>query len=161
MNKPRKGAGGQWVVDVDGHEYEFQKFGATRALDVLSCITGVVGRPLGAVLGRLAQGKGLSTQITPDLAQEVLGSLTRRLRKHREDVFIVLKALTAEDVLCDGKRIAFDAHYEDRLDHLFRVAYAALEVQYGSFFAAVRDAVGLRPDAALADSTQASATSTG
>lgn len=161
MNKPRKGAGGQWVVDVDGHEYAFQKFGAVRALDILSCITGVVGRPLGAMLGRLTTGKGLATEVTPDLAQEVIGSLTRRMRKHREDVMTVLQALTAENVFCDGKQVkSFDAHFEDRLDHMFRVAYAGMEVQYGSFFAAVRDAVGLRPDTA-AVSTQASATSTG
>lgn len=162
MEKPRKGAGGRWVCTVDGDEYEFSRWGAEKSLDVLAELSDLVGKPLGLVLGGITSKQGLQTKITGDMAQTVIGALTRRLRKNKQDVFRVLKLLTAEDVFCNGKPIrSWDTFYEGRLDHLFRVAYAGLEVQYGSFFAAVRDAVGLRPDALPADSTQASATSTG
>lgn len=160
MTKPRKGSGGRYVCDVDSSEYEFSRWGAEKSLDVLAELSDLVGKPLGLVLGGITNKQGLQTRITGDLAQTVIGALTRKLRKNKADVLRVLKLLCVEEVFCDGKAIRNLDHYEGRLDHLFRVAYAGLEVQYGSFFAAVRDAVGLRPDTAES-LTQASATSTG
>lgn len=157
----RKGAGGAWECDVDEHVYTMTKWGALQSLDVLAEVSDLVGGPLAGVFANLKQG--IKTEITADLAQTVLGGLTAKLRSNKEAVIGVLKALTSGDnVLCDGRQVKnFDRHFEGRLDHLFKVAYAGLEVQYGSFFDAARTFLEAAGESAGSASTPALATSTG
>lgn len=159
--KPRKGAGGAYEAEIDGHSYAFTKWGALQSLDVLAEVSDLVGGPLAAVFANLQ--KGVKTEVTADLAAAVLSGLTAKLRSNKTAVLDVLKQLcSGETVFCDGKQVvSLDRHYEGRLDHLFRVAYAGLEVQYGSFFDAARgvwEGAGVTKDN---DTTQASATLTG
>lgn len=159
--KPREGAGGAYEADIDGSTYSFTKWGALQSLDVLAEVSDLVGGPLAGVFANLKQG--IKTEITADLAQTVLGGLTSKLRSNKQAVIGVLTALcSGPGVFCDGKQVAsFDRHYEGRLDHLFKVAYAGLEVQYGSFFDAARTFLEAAGDQAADASTPALATSTG
>lgn len=122
--------------EVDGLTYEFEQFGAKRATKLLVRLSKIIGKPL--TLGiAAAQGKSLAeVQLTSDVLAPVVDALFANLDS--DEVQSILEAFTADEkVLCDGKKVFFDKHYEGRLDHMLRVFWAALEVQYGNFFGAV------------------------
>lgn len=133
---------------IDGHLYEFEKWGADKSLTVLLDLASITGKPLGMAFGSLASGgpgKILDKEPDPNLISDILEALTVKLKK--KAVMRLIKKMSSESMLCDGKRIDFNSHYADRLDHLFRVVYAALEVQYGNFFAGILGTVGIKAKA--------------
>lgn len=123
--------------DVDGFEYEFSQFGAKRSLRTLIRLSKVLGKPLSLLLGSMnGSGKLLDKSLDMDMIGLALNALTENMDS--AEVISLIEELTSGDAcLCDGKKIIFDSHYEGRLDHLFKVLYAALEVQYGNFFGAM------------------------
>jgi len=118
---------------IDGETYGFQQFGAKQALKVLTRLTKIVGEPM-ALAFTAAKGEGkLSTRdIDPDILASAVRALMERLDE--DNVVDLVETLTASHLLCNGKQIVFDVHYEGKLGHLFKVLMAALEVQYGNFF---------------------------
>lgn len=140
----RKNEAGLYEVDVDGKCYAFEKWGAEDSLDVLLDIAPIIGGPIGQALGSAfsKDGEGLNTEVTAGILGQVLDGLMKNMRK--DVVKPIVKKLCAEKVLCDGKKVSFNLHYQDDLIHLFKVMRAALEVQYGNFFDALQGAAGLR-----------------
>lgn len=121
---------------IDGDQYEFTQFGAKKSLRILMKLSKIVGKPL-AIAATMAKGPGsiLDKEVNPDLIGEAVGALTEKLDE--DEVLDLLEELSSRDtVLCNGKKIDFNSHYENRLDHLFKVVAAALEVQYGNFLGA-------------------------
>ncbi len=99
----------------------------------------LIGRPLGTALGAIVgKGKGeavLDKDIDPEIIGHMVDALTVNFNKGA--VKSLLKKLSSEKVLCDGKKIVFNTFYQDKLDLCFLVVAAALEVQYGNFFGAL------------------------
>jgi hypothetical protein len=133
---------------IDGHEYEFQKFGAKPALRMLLRLSKIVGKPLAlAVSAAKGEGNLLDRQVDTNVLAMAVEALTNQFDEN--EVLDIIEELTARDnLLCDGKKVLFNTHYEGRLDHLFKVLAAQLEVQYGNFFGAVLGLRGLQPRAA-------------
>lgn len=144
---------------VDGHVYEFAKWGAQESLNTLLEMAALVGGPLGklAAKGFLAgveQGSMTQFNLDEDLLGHVWDQLAESLLTRRDEVMRLITRLATRDVLCDGKLLVppgknaaacFDVHYKDGLPHLFQVCRAALEVQYGNFFGALGDLVQRSP----------------
>lgn len=117
-------------VNIDDEKYEFEKWGAELSLATLMKISKIIGKPFGMLLGQIMSG-GIDVNLSPDLLGDACEALVSNMD---EAVAIALiKRLSAEKILCNGKKINFDIHYQDKLPHLFNVVKAALEVQYGNF----------------------------
>lgn len=126
---------------VGGKKYEFQKFGASQSLKVLAKLSKVLLEPMSLAFSAMEGSGGiLDRKINGDVVGKAARALVDRLD---DSVIDLIKELIGPDaLLCDGKKIVFDSHYED-LGHLFEVLQAALEVQYGNFFAATLGKAGL------------------
>lgn len=140
----RKNEAGLWEVPVDSHVYEFEKWGAEESLDTLLDISAIIGGPIGSAIAKaFAPGaEGMESQVDVSMLGVVLDQLFKNMRK--DVVKPLIKKLCSERVLCDGKPIKFNLHYQDDLMHMFRVVKAALEVQYGNFFEGLQGAVGFK-----------------
>lgn len=121
--------------NVDGSDYEFQIFGAKQSLKLLTRLSRMILEPMGAAAGslegegpmieRVFGGKGLA------MAAKALSD-----KLDQDEVLNLVETFCSYPAcLCDGKQFDFNTHYEGRLGHLFKVLKAALEVQYGDFFA--------------------------
>jgi hypothetical protein len=136
---------GLYEVEVQGSKYQFEKWGAEEALDTLLEMVPIVGRPLGTALGAIV-GKDKKNiadkEIDPELVGLMIDALTVNFNKGA--VKTLIKKLCSEKVLCDGKKIIFNTHYQDKLDVIFLVVGAALEVQYGNFFGALLGLFGTK-----------------
>lgn len=126
----QKNQAGWFEKEIDGQKYEFSKWGAEESLDVLIDISKLVGKPLGMLM---AGGNPLEREMTP----EIMGAIMDAFMSSADKTTVkglIKKLASGESILCNGAKLNFNQHYEDRLDHLFSVCAAALEVQYGSFF---------------------------
>lgn len=137
-----KNAAGLYEQEVDGSVYEFEKWDADTALDVLLDIVPLVGGPLGAALGSIATGEGLDTELNPQMIGLIFEALTKNFSKSAVKPLII--KLSSEKVFSDGKKIVFKTYYQDRLMHMFKVVHAALEVQYANFFEELFALVGTK-----------------
>jgi hypothetical protein len=138
-------AAGLVEKQVDGSTYEFEKWGAEESLATLAKILKIVGKPLSQLVGSFGSEDGkklLDQEIDSNLLGSAIGSLMESMDEG--STLALIKKLSSEKVLCDGAKISFNLHYQDRLDHLFRVVKAALEVQYGNFLAALFANLGVR-----------------
>lgn len=136
---------------IDGVNYTISQISATRSVKLLARL----GRVLGPALGQIA---GLVEGIDPEKSvadQEIdlnaAGDVVRALFATLDDAEIdgLLRELFSNVVAFgDAKDLGFvgafdgnlrniDAHFSGRVDSLFRVAFASLEVNYGSFFGAL------------------------
>lgn len=157
---------GLWGAEIDGLQYEFQKWGADDSLRVLSRIARIIAEPAGVVIGNLVVGskgdikKLLDFDFDEDMIAKAIRSLMLNLD---EDVNLALiKKISSEGVMCNGAKISFNTHFQDKLDHLYDVVLAGLEVQYGNFLGALLVRLKhLMPVRKKTTSNQASATSTG
>lgn len=131
---------------IDGETYEFEKWGAEEAFDVLLDISQMVGKPIGMAVAAIVGGGSeeglLEKKIDPNIMGTVFESLTMNLAKDKAKPLI--RKLSAEKVFCNGKKITFNVHYQDRIMHCFKVVKASLEVQYGNFFDEVLELTKLR-----------------
>lgn len=119
---------------VDEHSYQFEQFGAKEALKVLMRLSKLTGKPFVLALGAYeGKGKPLNMAAVSEAASLLFQAMDET------ETLTLFELLTAKKVLCDGKNINFDTHYEGRLTHLFKVLQTALEVQYGNFFSAVSE----------------------
>lgn len=124
---------------IDGIEYNFGQFGANKSLKLLVRLSKIAGEPL-ALAFASAEGTGslLEKKINPAMLGNAVKVLFDKLDE--TDALELIQGLTSKDsCLCEGKQIDFNLHYEGRLPHMFKVLYAALEVQYGNFFDALTD----------------------
>lgn len=132
---------GRYAVDIDGASYSFEKYGAEESLETLLKIAKIAGKPLGLAISAFLGDKDekeksiLEREMDPDLLATAFEALTTALDE--KVVMALVKKFSSDRVLCNGAKIVFNTHYEDRLDLLFKVVKAALEVQYGNFFSAL------------------------
>lgn len=138
-----KNEAGLFETQIEEHTYEFEKWGAESALNTLFDLSLVAGKPIGALA---ASGAGLNTELTPPTVDTLITALTDNLRNNREVVMGMVRKMASQKLFCDGKPIgSFDLHYKDRLQHLFLVVRANMEVQYGNFFSDMK-AIGRAAD---------------
>lgn len=137
---------GLWEQQIDGHKYEFSKWGAKESLRILLKLGKVVGKPLGLALGALQPGASLTAVLDKDVKGDLLGRALDALTMSmdEETCFHLIEKFSTDGVMCNGKPINMDLHYEDRLMHLFKVVRAGLEVQYGNFSDAILGSVRLQ-----------------
>lgn len=135
MKAVRNEASGFYEVEIDGQRYEFEKWGAEASYDTLLDMAKVIGKPLGLAVAAFGGG-GLDEELPKDAVAAVFDAICQGLGD-KTLTKALTKKVVAEKVYCDGKKVVFDEHYKDRLDHMFRVLWAGLEVQYGNFFAAI------------------------
>ena len=130
----QKNDSGLFEETIDEETYEFEKWGAEMSLSTLIKISKIAGKPLGLFLGSFMGGDGpiLDKQISPDLLANACEALVENMDEKIS--MELIKKFSSEKILCNGKKINFDNHYQDRLGHLFKVVKAALGVQYGDFF---------------------------
>ena len=145
MDFTRTEAGLQ-AKEIDGHTYEFAKWGAEESLSTLLDIGTIIGKPLGAAAGRLDMESLQDRRI--ELPVDAIGIIVEHLAgevgTHKKLAMSLIKRLATTGILCDGKAIAFDLHYRARLPHMLDVVAAAVEVQYGSFFGGAFAALRLK-----------------
>lgn len=125
--------------NIDGAVYEFSKFGAKQSLQIFFKLANIVGEPMAVAFGAV-DGTATTKLLDRDLNVASMGKAIQALtaRLDSPDTLILIEKLTSTPaLLCDGKPVLFDKHYEGRLDHLMKVLQAALEVQYGNFFDAL------------------------
>ena len=128
-----KNESGLIEVEVDDKTYEFEKWGAEMSLTTLLKIAKIIGKPLGQLLGSvMGGGKGLDAELNPDMLADAVEALVSSMDE--KVTLELIKKLSSDKVLCSGKKVNFDTHYEGKLTHLFKVVKVALEVQYGDFF---------------------------
>lgn len=138
----KKNDHGLYEVSIDSENYEFEKWGADDSLDVLIDLSQMVGKPLGMALASLLGKEGLNKEVDPNMIGTIFESLFQNCSKDKTKPLI--KRLSSEKVMCTGKKILFDQHYQDRLMHCFKVVKANLEVQYGNFFDELLELTKLR-----------------
>jgi hypothetical protein len=127
---------------VDGQDYEFQQFGADKALRLLTRLMKIIGEPMAIGVGAL-QGPG--SLLDKNVDGGVLGKAVRALSEKLDEdsVITLVKEFVGEGAcVCNGAKVIFNTHYEARLGHMFKVLKAALEVQYGDFFVDLKGSLG-------------------
>lgn len=137
----KKNEHGLYEAHIDGKNYEFEKWGAEDSLDVLIDLSQMVGKPIGMAFAALMGKEGLNKEMDANVMGSVFDSLFQNCNKEKAKP--IIKKLSTDKVMCGGKAIVFDVHY-DRLMHLFKVVKANLEVQYGSFFDELLELTKLR-----------------
>jgi len=142
-----KNEAGLYQAEIDGSMYEFQKWGAEEATATLLKMTKIAGKPLGMAVAAIFDGdpreKKLKKQVPPDMIAQIFDAFSESMD---EGVCMTLikKFTSGGKVFCEGAPVkSFDQHYADKLLHMFNVLRAALEVQYGNFFAGLLGGVGL------------------
>lgn len=127
--------------EVDVELYEFEQFGAKKSTALLIRISKIAGPSVKALFGEI--GAAPSAEEIKRISGKAIGLAIQELLTNigsEDEVVSLIETLVAEKCLCNGKKIHFDSHYQNRLLHLGKVLAAALEVQYGNFFS---DAIGL------------------
>lgn len=139
---PTKNDAGLFEVKIEDQVYEFEKWGADESTDVLLDLVAIAGKPLSAsVVALFKQDESGKVALDKEADKEtfaiIIESLSSGIGANKALIKSLMKKLASERVLCSGQKILFNTHYQDRLDLLFKVIRAALEVQYGNFFAAL------------------------
>lgn len=123
---------------VDGKNYEFGFLDIDTSMEYLTKLMRLLGEPLAKfLLGALGEGS-LKDLLDKDMdalkgdgLSEAISNLSSRLRE--DEVKDILRTLGGKGILCEGKKIAFDAHYMGKPGHLMRVALANARFQFGDF----------------------------
>ena len=126
---------------IGGNEYEFSQYGAKHALRTLLRLGKVMGRPFALGVAAVGEKPTNSTSFFDrGIKGEVLAQALEALTNGTTDEIMDLcTELSSRDVLCNGRQIDFNSHYEGNLGLMFKVVAAALEVQYGNFFSGLKD----------------------
>lgn len=140
--KAKKTPEGLWEIQVKDNHYSFEKWDAEQALDVILELSKIVGKPFGQLLGSTISGEKMDQKIDPDMLGVVFEGLTQNMKG--DEVKRIIKMLCSEGVLCNGVKVNFKFHYQDKLMEMFLVVKAGLEVQLGPFFAEFLELVGVK-----------------
>jgi hypothetical protein len=121
---------------IDGHTFEFSKWGAEEQTDTLLELTGVLGDAAGSLADIYKNTRDPDADIAQDVMARLVGKLTGGLTRDRAATKRLLMKLASGDrVVCDGVPIrSYNKFYEDQLFLAFKVAAANMKVQYRDFF---------------------------
>jgi len=112
---------------VDGETYQIEQFATTKALNVLSDLVKIVGEPLALAVS----GSTLSSEEQSRILGMAVSAMAQRMDKNT--VVALVKTLIESCLKGEGAKINFELEFQGKLGHLFKLVYAVLEVQYGSF----------------------------
>lgn len=114
---------------IDDKEYQFGLLNPFKASRLLTKLTKIVG----PALGSMSKGGDVKSIMDMDLSG-VMEDLCSRLDEDElESIMITL----FEQVLCEGDKMtqAFvETEFKGSVSTLYKVVFAALEVQFGDFF---------------------------
>jgi len=136
---------GREAVDkiIDGTNYTITQFGATKSMKLLTRLSKIVGEPLGEIASGFDSKKNLLDQ---EFDGKMIGHAVKALVDNLDEDHVVdtLKQLLS-CVLHNGATLdkTFDIHFQGRLGHMFKVVFAALEVQYKDFLGGIGELVSL------------------
>lgn len=141
---------GLYSCEVDGLVYEWSMWQAEDAVDTLIDLAKVCGKSIAIMVDGIFIGSK-DKEIPLNLMGQVFESLTQGLGDKALVKGLIKKLTSGEKVWCNGAKINFNTHYQNKLDHMFKVLRAGLEVQYGNFIAAVLGIMGIKLPKALTD----------
>lgn len=134
-----------WEAQIGGHRFEFEKYGALEATQLLFDLGSITGKPLSG-MARKSPAKGEDAEAaTTSTFSLVIEKLADALITHRQLALDTLVRLSSGSrVLCDGRAVGkYDEFYAEDLMLAFDVTAANLEVQFGNFFGAALKRLGL------------------
>lgn len=140
----QKNAHGLYETVIDKTTYCFSTWGTRRALDGLIELSDICGEFLAKAAGVFTKKDALKQEVSGDVLGDIMSSLVRGMTKDKNTTLNLIERLVTEGVSRDGKDVDFSRDFDENLLHLFKVLRAALEVQYGSFFAGAKD-MGILP----------------
>jgi hypothetical protein len=114
-------------VTIDGKYYSFNQWTASKGLNILKRVSKIVGP---AIFSAMQEGKGFSTDMLKEAAQELVMGLDQ------EDLGTLCKDIMA-DVKIDNKTIPFDLHYGANYRELFKAVFEVLKANYSDFLTEV------------------------
>lgn len=136
----QKNAQGLYEADIDGVSYEFSVWRTRRALQTLIDVAEIGGEFMAKGAGLLGKSGALTAEVDPEALSQVVEALVRGMTKDKNNTLNLVERLVTEGVVRNGKQVQFERDFEQNFVHLFKVVRAALEVQYGSFFAQAQQA---------------------
>lgn len=145
--KPEKTAQGLWALSIKDKTFEFQKWGAEEQTDTLIDLMSVVGPALGSLANVYKQADDIDAQLSDGVVQKLVGALSSGLSKDKAMSKRLMRKLSSDRILCDGRSINYDTFYQEDLLLAFQVMRAAITVQFGPFFQGVGSLMPARPAA--------------
>jgi hypothetical protein len=133
------------VKEIDGKKYTFGLLSPFVALRLKNKILKMVAPVLGGI--DLSEGKNIK-DANINLKAVADGIISHLDEERVEEVFKTLFTQVAHN----GNTLTDDyinANYKGDLNHLYKVAFAALEVQYGDFFGESGVLAGLKGKVAM------------
>ena len=127
---------------IDDKEYQFGLLNPFKANKLLIKLTKI----LGPALGSMSKGGDVESIMDMDLSEVMEGLCSRLDEDQIESIMIAL----FEQVLCDGDKMTqsfVETEFKGSLNTLYKVMFAALEVQFGDFFAGNGVLAGLKKKA--------------
>lgn len=152
--KPEKTSQGLWAVAIAGRNFEFQKWGAEEQTDTLIDLMAVVGPVLGSLTSIYRQADSLDDEIGESVMQKLVGALSTGLSRDKAMSKRLMRKLSSDRILCEGRAIAYDTFYQDDLMLAFQVIKASLDVQYANFFVAAGSLLPKRTQVAASSTAQ-------
>ena len=127
--------------EIDGKKYQVGHWPVDKATGMLTRLVKLLGEPLAMVLlGAINEKKDGSSVLDVDvknLKGDAIAAAFKGLatRLDETEVKKMFREFTV-DILCDGKKVDYDAHFMGQIGHLFRVSVFVLRHQYQDFLAA-------------------------
>lgn len=124
---------------IDGEKYTFCQLPPKRSLKLMMRILRIVGPTLGVAVegARTGAGVDIGALLTTDIdVSRIVSALCERLDEN--EVEAIVDDLLSQTIHGGKGEVSrqFDVLFGGRLQHLFKVVYAALQVEYGDFLAA-------------------------
>ena len=129
--------------NIDGKEYQFGLLNPFKANKLLIKLTKIIG----PALGSMTKGGDVESIMDMDLSEVMEGLCSRLDEDQLETIMITL----FEQVICEGDSMSqsfVETEFKGSLNTLYKVAFAALEVQFGDFFGGKGVLAGLKRKAA-------------
>lgn len=142
----QKNAKGLMETVIDKATYEFTPWGTRQSLDGLIELSDICGEFLAKAAGAFAKKDALKSDVSADMLGDVISALVKGMAKDKNTTINLIEKLVTQGVSRNTRDVDFNADFEGNFMHLLKVVKAALEVQYGSFFAAAKD-TGMFPAA--------------
>lgn len=121
---------------IDGMTYEIGQWPVDKSLDMLTWLTKTLGESFASLSSGAVNMEDLMDKEIADVLGPAIRSLIPRLNE--QEVKDRAREIV-DDVLCNGKKIAYDVHFMGRIGHLFKVIVEVLKVQYADFLGALTD----------------------
>ncbi|RYF12582.1 MAG: hypothetical protein EOO40_00935 [Deltaproteobacteria bacterium] len=151
---PQKTPQGTYLVNIQGKDFEFRKWGAEEQTDTLIDLIAVAGDGLGSIAD-IYKNIGADTDLSEGVIKKMVSTFSQGLSRDKAMTKRLLKKLASDRVICDGASINYNTFYQDDLMLSFTVLQANLMVQFGSFLSVVGKFKAAQPAAQMETSGNA------